>query len=155
MLIRDFKGGISGGTIASLFGAGFDEPGKDRAGFTDPYGLDPPDSIRGPDQAESLAPGYSPLHKSWHSPFMMAAVNTKVVRRSNALQHHAYGELFEASSLSLLKLTPFFLQVRVMLWRKHRETFEFRNLKGFCGWSSALPTAGHLTIENFSQQRRC
>lgn len=92
-MFTDVKGCISGGTIVSLFGSRFQENSDDVKGFTDPYGLDPPDSSRGPDQPDSLAPGYSRLHNSWWTPFFMAPVNTKVVRRSNALMGHAYGAL--------------------------------------------------------------
>ena len=31
--------------------------------------------------------------KKWTIPFVMSPVNTRVVRRSNALLHHSYGEL--------------------------------------------------------------
>lgn len=85
-------GSISGGTIASLFGALFDEQGEDKQAFADPYGLDPPGSQKGPDGPDSFAAGYSDLHRAWHMPFMMSPINSRIVRRSNALLGHAYGK---------------------------------------------------------------
>ena len=40
----DVAGGVSGGTVASLFGALFDESSAERKQSADPYCLDPPDS---------------------------------------------------------------------------------------------------------------
>lgn len=91
-LFNNMKGPLSGGTIASLFGALLDNHGEDSKAVTDPYGLDPPDSRRGPDKGDSLLPGYSKLHKHFYFPFVMAPVNTRCVRRSNALLGHKYGE---------------------------------------------------------------
>lgn len=61
----------------------------------DPYSLTP-------DAASELAiDGPDPLRvrwdddaKVWTGPFLMAAINTRVVRRSNALLGHAYGRRF-------------------------------------------------------------
>ena len=41
---RAAAGGVSGGTVASLFGALFDESSAERKQSADPYCLDPPDS---------------------------------------------------------------------------------------------------------------
>ena len=60
-LWSDMTGALSGGTVISLFGALLDDHGQDSVVQTDPYGLDPPDSMRGPDKGESLKPGYSKL----------------------------------------------------------------------------------------------
>ena len=47
---------------------------------------------RGPDKSEQLRMHYNSPTKKWTIPFIMAPVNTRVVRRSNALLHHSYGE---------------------------------------------------------------
>ena len=86
-------GAISGGTVASLFGAVFDESGPDSKAVTDPYGLDPPNSDRGPDKPDKFWGGYSKLLDSWYMPFVMGPINSRVVRRSNALMDHKYGKL--------------------------------------------------------------
>lgn len=85
-------GPLSGGTVESLFGALLDDHGEDSMANKDPYGLDPPDSSRGPDKNGSLLPGYSKLHNKSYVPFVMAPINTRIVRRSNALLHHKYGK---------------------------------------------------------------
>lgn len=46
---------------------------------------------RGPDQAEGLAIHYNKQRQKYTVPFIMAPINTRVVRRSNALLHHSYG----------------------------------------------------------------
>ena len=101
-LWSDMTGALSGGTVISLFGALLDDHGQDSVVQTDPYGLDPPDSMRGPDKGESLKPGYSKLQDKPFVPFVMAPVNTRIVRRSNALLGHKYGKLstYEISALT-------------------------------------------------------
>ena len=46
---------------------------------------------RGPDQSEKLRMHYNNPTKKWTIPLIMAPINTRVVRRSNALLHHSYG----------------------------------------------------------------
>ncbi|KAL3150904.1 hypothetical protein ABBQ32_000654 [Trebouxia sp. C0010 RCD-2024] len=93
-LFGDSKGAASSATILSLFGAYFQEDSKERRQSSDPYCLDPPDSRRGPDKAEDLRMHYNAPTKKWTMPFLMAPINTRVVRRSNALLHHSYGTDF-------------------------------------------------------------
>ncbi|MEO3761201.1 trans-acting enoyl reductase family protein [Mycobacterium sp. B14F4] len=99
LVVRSFAGGVSGGTAASMVevmrAASTDE--ESRRVMNDPYTLTPdraaepelggqPDLRwrRGSEIAPELA-GY------WVGPFVMAAVNTRIVRRSNALLDYAYG----------------------------------------------------------------
>ena len=49
---------------------------------------------RGPDGRDLLRIHFNKALKKWTIPFIMAPVNTRVVRRSNALLHHSYGELY-------------------------------------------------------------
>ena len=98
LVVRRVKGGVSGGTLASLKGT-VDDVKRDRSlakVLADPYALSPdrdaePDlgneaDLRGAEHSEELG--------TWFGPFVMAAVNTRVVRRSNALQDWAYGRRF-------------------------------------------------------------
>jgi short subunit dehydrogenase-like uncharacterized protein len=98
LVVRRVRGGVSGGTIASLKGT-VDEVKEDRSlmkVLTDPYALSPdrdaePElgnerDLRGAEYSEELG--------TWFGPFVMALVNTRVVRRSNALQDWAYGRSF-------------------------------------------------------------
>jgi short subunit dehydrogenase-like uncharacterized protein len=94
-VLTGMKGGVSGGTLASLKGQ-IDElrrnPDK-RKVVADPYSLSPardkePDlgnqpDIHGPVREDDLG--------GWMAPFVMGSFNTRVVRRSNALQDWAYG----------------------------------------------------------------
>jgi short subunit dehydrogenase-like uncharacterized protein len=59
-----------------------------------PYALNPTGQQSGPDSAEATLPSYDEDFEQWIAPFMMGAVNTKVVRRSNALLDGAYGRDF-------------------------------------------------------------
>ena len=50
---------------------------------------------RGSDGADQLLPRYQKELGLWTGPFPMAGINTRVVRRSNALFGHAYGDDFQ------------------------------------------------------------
>ena len=95
LVVRAFRGGLSGGTLASLEGA-LEDRRRDPALaklMDDPYALSP-DRAAEPDlgderdlrgvQRDELAGG-------WVGPFVMAQLNTRVVRRSNALLGWRYG----------------------------------------------------------------
>jgi len=98
LVVRAMKGGPSGGTIASLKDT-IDAARSDRKLaklLADPYALSPDR------QAEpSLGPEgdlrgiqHDAELKRWIGPFIMGSINTRAVRRSNALQGHAYGRQF-------------------------------------------------------------
>ncbi|WP_371396705.1 trans-acting enoyl reductase family protein [Fretibacter rubidus] len=92
--VRKMKGTFSGGTAAS-----FMETMK-RAGrepqilgwLKDPFSLVP--GFDGPDQPTGHKPIFEEDLNSWSAPFIMAAINTKNVHRSNALLDFAYGKNF-------------------------------------------------------------
>jgi short subunit dehydrogenase-like uncharacterized protein len=103
LVVRSMAGGVSGGTAASMTEvmrvASADA--EVRRLIEDPYTLTPDRSAepefgaqpdlrwrRGRDIAPELA-GY------WVGPFVMAIVNTRIVRRSNALLDYAYGRRLE------------------------------------------------------------
>jgi short subunit dehydrogenase-like uncharacterized protein len=91
-----FKGGFSGGTIASMLNM-LEQAEHDNTIHTvldDPYGLNPAAGPRGLDSPEKTLPEYDSDCQAWITPFVMAMINTKVVRRSNALLDHAYGTDF-------------------------------------------------------------
>jgi len=73
------------------------EAKEDRSIFKtlmNPYGLNPAGEQQGLDQPDLQSVVYDEHAKSWISPFVMAAINTKVVRRSHALQDYPYGKDF-------------------------------------------------------------
>ena len=57
-----------------------------------PYSLDPPDSPRGPDGSDNLGVHYEYTLKKWTWPSPFQTCDNRIVRRSNALLGHAYGE---------------------------------------------------------------
>ena len=95
LVVRGMKGGASGGTLASLTGQ-LDEVRSTpelRRLVRDPYALSPDRSAE-PDLGDESAlrgPVYDDALDMWLGPFIMASINTRVVRRSNALQGWAYG----------------------------------------------------------------
>jgi len=93
---REFKGGFSGGTVASMLNM-LDEAERDPGITTvlaDPYGLNPEGERRGLDGPERVLPEYDADLAAWVTPFVMGVINTKVVRRTNALLGYAYGHEF-------------------------------------------------------------
>jgi short subunit dehydrogenase-like uncharacterized protein len=97
-MVKGARGGASGGTIDSMTTM-IDEVRADPAKrklLLDPYSLSP-DRDAEPDLGSQLDYG-KPAHDddagTWLGPFVMAAINTRIVRRSNALQDWAYGRRF-------------------------------------------------------------
>lgn len=93
MLVRAAKGGASGGTFASSFQA-MSEARQDRAVariLVDPYALNPDGERSGPDQRDQTGIEFNNDAQTWTAPLVMAAVNTKIVRRTNALLGYPYG----------------------------------------------------------------
>ncbi|MDX1403638.1 MAG: saccharopine dehydrogenase NADP-binding domain-containing protein [Woeseiaceae bacterium] len=96
LLVRAIKGGASGGTIASMLNL-MEEAEKDRQiarTVADPYCLNPREKRAGPDARDQRGIEFCELAGAWTAPFVMAAINTRIVRRSNALLDYAYGEEF-------------------------------------------------------------
>jgi len=99
-----FKGGFSGGTIASMLNmlVEAEHDSAIRTIIQDPYGLNPSPGPRGLDGPERTLPDYDPEFHAWVTPFVMAAINTKVVRRSNALTGFSYGADFRYDEGTLI-----------------------------------------------------
>jgi len=94
--VKGFSGAASGGTIATMLNM-MDEAQTDKSVFrtlSAPYALNPAGQQSGPDSAEPVTASYDDDFDQWIAPFMMGAVDTKVVRRSNALLDYAYGRDF-------------------------------------------------------------
>lgn len=91
----EVRGQFSGGTVASMMGL-FDLAKRDRAVrrvLGDPYALDPAGGPR-PRVNDLRGPGYDRALGVFTAPFVMAAVNTRVVRRSHALLGRPWGDDF-------------------------------------------------------------
>jgi short subunit dehydrogenase-like uncharacterized protein len=103
LVVRSFAGGVSGGTVASmleLMRTASSDPEARRL-MNDPYTLTPdrgaePELGAQPDirwrRGRDIAPE---LDGYWTGAFVMAAANTRIVRRSNALLDYAYGRRFD------------------------------------------------------------
>jgi len=103
----ELRGGFSGGTVASLLGV-LDLARRDREirrVLANPYGLDPEGLPRGPDR-DSLRPGYDRVLGAITAPFVMAAINTRVVRRSHALLGRPWGDDFAYDERMSLPRSP-------------------------------------------------
>ncbi len=110
LVMRSLAGGLSGGTIASMMEVmrAMSTDPEVRRTLEDPYTLTPdrgaePDLGPQPDlpwrRGRDIAPE---LGKVWTAGLVMAPYNTRIVRRSNALQDWAYGRKFRyAEHLSL------------------------------------------------------
>jgi short subunit dehydrogenase-like uncharacterized protein len=93
--VRKMKGTFSGGTAAS-FKATMAAAAKDPQileYLRDPFALTP--GSRGAEQPTGAKPMYDEVIGSWVAPFIMAAINTRNVLRSNALMDFRYGRDFQ------------------------------------------------------------
>lgn len=103
LVVKSMRGGASGGTIDSARTT-VDTVRKDpssRRLLADPYALSP-DRQSEPDlgsERDSMKPFRDDRLGGWMAPFVMGSVNTRVVRRSNALRKHAYGRNFRYREL--------------------------------------------------------
>jgi short subunit dehydrogenase-like uncharacterized protein len=98
-----YSGGVSGGTVASMMLVS-EQIMKDaalRKRLMDPYALYPEVIEAGLDKPDQMGIAWDKTFESWTGPFIMAAINTKVVRRSNALAGLPYGKNFRYDEAQL------------------------------------------------------
>ncbi|MDB9528979.1 saccharopine dehydrogenase NADP-binding domain-containing protein [Oscillatoria sp. CS-180] len=91
------QGGFSGGTVASGINL-VKEASVDsevRQALVDPYSLCPEASSAHTHPPVLIPVKYDKDFQEWVTPFVMAAVNTRIVLRSNALQQQPYSEKFQ------------------------------------------------------------
>ena len=89
--VRKMKGTFSGGTAASLkatMAAAATQPGVLDL-LRNPFSLTP--GFEGPRQPSGAKPMVDEVLGMWVAPFVMAAINTRNVHRSNFLLQHAWG----------------------------------------------------------------
>ncbi len=97
MRVKAMRGGVSGGTVASMLNV-IEEVRRDpkiAKIAKNPYALAPEEMRSGVRQPNVSFYEYDPDARSWVAPFVMGAVNTRVVHRSNALMGHAWGRDFQ------------------------------------------------------------
>lgn len=103
MRVAAMKGGLSGGTYASLSKV-MEQAQQDKSIYkvlTNPYGLNPTDQQEGEDRPDLMSVVFDKTSQSYVGPFIMAGINTKVVRRSNALSNYSYGKDFRYDEATL------------------------------------------------------
>jgi short subunit dehydrogenase-like uncharacterized protein len=96
MRVKAMRGGFSGGTVASLMNL-VKEAAADpalRKELADPYSLCPADAAPRVRQPEVRSAQFDADFGAWIAPFVMSAINTRIVHRTNALAQHAYGTDF-------------------------------------------------------------
>ncbi len=100
MRVKEIKGGASGGTVASMLNA-IESAAKNKAerrDFANPYSLcldGNGATVQNPTrQFSQRGMRFDDHHEAWSAPFVMAAVNVRVVLRSNFLQKNTYGNDF-------------------------------------------------------------
>lgn len=97
MRVKAAKGGLSGGTVASLMNV-VQEAASNKAlrrELANPFSLCPPDHRSVTRQPNVRVAEFDSDLESWVAPFLMAAINTRVVHRSNALLGTPYGTEFQ------------------------------------------------------------
>ena len=105
MRVKAAKGGLSGGTIASMATI-FEEVGKDksrRKQVANPYLLNDDTDAPNVRQDNVSKPEYDSEHKRWLAPFVMASINTRIVHRSNQLLGYEYGRGFKYDEAMWMK----------------------------------------------------
>ena len=105
MRVKAAKGGLSGGTIASMATI-FEEVGQDksrRKQVANPYLLNDDKNAPNVRQSNVSKPEYDSEHKRWLAPFVMASINTRIVHRSNQLLGYEYGRDFRYDEAMWMK----------------------------------------------------
>ncbi|MFP4208903.1 MAG: saccharopine dehydrogenase family protein, partial [Wenzhouxiangella sp.] len=94
--VQALKGKMSGGTAASMLNiieSSRSDPEVARI-VKNPYALCPEEYRKGPRQPYVKGPKYDDSLDAWMAPFVMAAINTRIVHRSHALQGRPWGDDF-------------------------------------------------------------
>jgi len=104
MRVKAMRGGMSGGTVASLMNV-VKEAAADpalRKELADPYSLCPPSRTPKVRQPTINWAQLDADFGAWVAPFVMSAINTRIVHRTNALSKRAYGADFTYDEAMLM-----------------------------------------------------
>jgi short subunit dehydrogenase-like uncharacterized protein len=136
--VRRLRGGLSGGTYASIMGL-VEDAAKDRSlrrVLGHPYSLNPPDQREGADGTDRSDARFDHDHDRWTAPFLMAGINTRVVRRSVALLGYASDQ---------------FRYDEAMICRNKRQAKQMAfGLKAFTLFAALAPT--RMVLRRFLKQ---
>lgn len=104
MGVKAMRGAASGGTVASMVNA-VKEATQDKAlrrELVNPYSLCMMDAKPAIRQTNIKSPVFDADFNAWAAPFVMAAINVRIVLRSNALSGFAYTENFKYHEAMLM-----------------------------------------------------
>lgn len=103
-----FKGGVSGGTFASMieFAKAATADRELARTVARPYALNPDPSYRGPDGYDVRGIGYDRGAGVLTMPFVMANTNARAVRRAHALAGFPWGEGFRYTEVATAPASP-------------------------------------------------
>lgn len=96
MRVKALKGEFSGGTVASMMNIA-KEAGADpklRKELANPFSISPAGHRSEARQPSLKGAEYDKTFDVWLAPFVMGAINTRIVHRSNGLQNARYGKEF-------------------------------------------------------------
>lgn len=97
MRVKAAKGGMSGGTVASLMNVAKEAVADPqlRKELANPFSISPSGHKSQVRQPNVKGAEFDKDFEAWLAPFVMAAINTRIVHRSNALQDTVYGKEFQ------------------------------------------------------------
>ena len=104
MRVKKLKGGASGGTVASMINI-IQEAAADpvlRKQLANPYLLAPKNHGFQKKQHYVKTAEFDADFNAWIAPFVMSAINERIVHRSNALANNAYGDQFSYNEAMLM-----------------------------------------------------
>lgn len=104
MRVKAAKGGASGGTVASMVNITKEaaSDAKLRKELANPYSICPEGHSFKARQHNVNSAEFDKDFNKWSAPFVMAAINTRIVHRSNGLLNAAYGEDFKYDEAMLV-----------------------------------------------------
>jgi len=104
MRVKSLRGGFSGGTVASLLNVVKEASANPalRKELANPYSICPEGYAPEVRQPNVTSAQYDGDFEAWVAPFVMSAINTRVVQRSSALSKQAYGEDFRYDEATLM-----------------------------------------------------
>ncbi|HBX41895.1 MAG TPA: saccharopine dehydrogenase, partial [Marinobacter adhaerens] len=96
MRVKTAKGEFSGGTVASMMNVAKEAAAdpKLRKELANPFSICPPEHRSKTRQPSLKGAEFDKTFNAWLAPFVMGAINTRVVHRSNAMQNARYGKEF-------------------------------------------------------------
>lgn len=96
MRVKVAKGEFSGGTVASMMNVAKEAAADPqlRKELANPFSICPPEHRSTTRQPSLKGAEFDKTFNVWLAPFVMGAINTRVVHRSNALQGARYGKEF-------------------------------------------------------------